>query len=218
MFFHLSSFEGIFRSFLCISIFATSVIIFEYWLFYLLIKVYKKYCEFIFLDRIFTILLILYTGDLTSKIENPWSKYLLSSKFEINFDAENYDRYKGMYELILSCHSSLGLLLILLYYLFVEDIVFMFVFTPFFILLISMWVKLFSSSFRINFSAVINEKNLIICFCRSCYESWVWKFQDPVWISRDSSLRQSTFCSFKKTNKKQSDRKQNYNYCYDCFD
>jgi hypothetical protein len=35
-------------------------------------------------------------GDLTSKIENPWSKYLLASKFEEDLNKDHQGRYKGV--------------------------------------------------------------------------------------------------------------------------
>jgi hypothetical protein len=35
-------------------------------------------------------------GDLTSKIENPWSKYLLTSKFEEDLNKDHQGRYEGV--------------------------------------------------------------------------------------------------------------------------
>eukprot|EP00596_Hydrurales_sp_CCMP1899_P004508 CAMPEP_0119053168 /NCGR_PEP_ID=MMETSP1177-20130426/74251_1 /TAXON_ID=2985 /ORGANISM="Ochromonas sp, Strain CCMP1899" /LENGTH=256 /DNA_ID=CAMNT_0007033035 /DNA_START=45 /DNA_END=815 /DNA_ORIENTATION=- len=35
-------------------------------------------------------------GDLTSKIENPWSKYLLASKFEEDLNKDHQGRYEGV--------------------------------------------------------------------------------------------------------------------------
>jgi hypothetical protein len=40
--------------------------------------------------------LLIVTGDLESTVENPWSKYLLNSKFEEDLEIEFMGRYKGI--------------------------------------------------------------------------------------------------------------------------
>lgn len=44
--------------------------------------------------------IVIITGDLESTAENPWSKYLLNSKFEEDLEKEFMGRYKGIPEVI----------------------------------------------------------------------------------------------------------------------
>jgi hypothetical protein len=51
---------------------------------------------FCHLCTVFLIGFLIVTGDLESTVENPWSKYLLNSKFEEDLEIEFMGRYKGI--------------------------------------------------------------------------------------------------------------------------
>lgn len=67
---------------------------------------YCRRCSLSICLHILIHFLFTFTGDLQSKIENPWSKYLLASKFEEDLDTEYDGRYKGIKPLYLIVHDN----------------------------------------------------------------------------------------------------------------